>query len=148
MLNSCQGLKSYNAVLRPKIAQWVELHVKIIKDLSSQQEKRTVSPNPLKRFKPKTHIRRFVPGLASVISGLSKLLKKEGGGWIHLGNWAAGSFSEDLANHELSSHLTSTSTWVTHVAIFSIKLSSYKSPASTGRQLWERATHLLREQDT
>ena len=96
MLNSCQGLKSYNAVLRPKIAQWVELHVKIIKDLSSQQEKRTVSPNPLKRFKPKTHIRRFVPGLASVISGLSKLLKKGGGGgWIHLGNWAAGSFSED-----------------------------------------------------
>ena len=37
------------------MAQWVELHGKIIKGLSSQQEKMMVGPNPLNRFKPKTH---------------------------------------------------------------------------------------------
>ena len=37
------------------MAQWVELYGKVIKGLSSQQEKRMVGLNPLKIFKPKTH---------------------------------------------------------------------------------------------
>ena len=48
-----------------------------------------------------------------------------------MGNRVAGSLPKDLANHESPSHTLSIGTWATPIAIFSIKLPSDKSPAST-----------------
>ena len=52
-VRGCWGLKSYNAIPRPKIAQWVELHKKIIiiiKGLSSQQGKKDGKPKSIKKI--------------------------------------------------------------------------------------------------
>ena len=52
-VRGCWGLKSYNAIPRPKIAQWVELHkiiIIIIKGLSSQQGKKDGKPKSIKKI--------------------------------------------------------------------------------------------------
>ena len=70
-----------------------------------------------------SYINKFVPGLASVINGLFKLLKK-GVEFV----WRT---KQQEAFHESSSHPTDTSMWAAPVAIFGIKLPGYKSPANT-----------------
>ncbi|XP_023915664.1 uncharacterized protein LOC112027226 [Quercus suber] len=56
----------------------------------------------------------------------------EKGGLSSLGKLSSRKPLEGPADHESSSHPTSTSMWATPVTIFSIKLPNYRSPASIG----------------
>ena len=50
-----------------------------------------------------------------------------------MGNNATGSLSKDSANHESFSHLPSTSTWATSVAVLDVKFPGNRSPVGIGR---------------
>ena len=75
-----------------------------------------------------SYIIRFVPGLVSVTSELSKLLKK--GAEFTWGAEQQGSLSKDPTDHEPSTYPTSASTWAAFVAVFSIKFSGYLGTTS------------------
>ena len=77
-----------------------------------------------------SYIKRFVPGLASVISELSKLLKKGAEFTWRIEQQEA---FQDPADHKSFAYLASTNTWATSVAIFSIKFPGYRSLTSVGR---------------